>query len=68
MDFRREGKLSGLKVKGILVRSRLDFDTLAKVWDLCDVRKLGYMDQHSFILALYLIDQRLRGFGVPRHL
>ncbi|KAI9296111.1 hypothetical protein K502DRAFT_323994 [Neoconidiobolus thromboides FSU 785] len=52
------------KVVELFLLSKLDVETLAKIWDICDIKQKGYLDKNSFILALYLIDQRLKGIKI----
>jgi hypothetical protein len=54
-----------LVVRDIWSRSRLPFDELAEVWDLVDTRVGGVLDKTSFVVGMWLIDQRLRGRKIP---
>ena len=45
------GKLSGDKVKPVLLNSKLPMDVLGRVWDLSDVDKDGMLDGEEFALV-----------------
>lgn len=46
-----DGKLSGPKVKPVLVASKLPVDVLTKIWDLSDTDQDGCLDLTEFILV-----------------
>lgn len=45
------GYISGNKVKGVLMDSKLPLDTLGKIWDLADMDKDGMLDRHEFVVV-----------------
>ena len=45
------GKLSGDKVRPVLLNSKLPMDVLGRVWDLSDVDKDGMLDGDEFALV-----------------
>lgn len=45
------GYISGSKVKGVLMDSKLPLDTLGKIWDLADMDKDGMLDRHEFVVV-----------------
>lgn len=45
------GYVSGNKVKGYLMDSKLPLDTLGKIWDLADIDKDGMLDRHEFVVV-----------------
>lgn len=45
------GYISGNKVKGVLMDSKLPMDTLGKIWDLADMDKDGMLDRHEFVVV-----------------
>lgn len=49
------GYISGNKVKGVLMDSKLPLDTLGKIWDLADMDKDGMLDRHEFVVVSMLI-------------
>ncbi|XP_075216266.1 epidermal growth factor receptor pathway substrate 15 isoform X2 [Lycorma delicatula] len=59
------GLIPGNKVKGLLVDSKLPFDTLGKIWDLADMDKDGSLDRHEFIVAMHLVYKALEKYAIP---
>ena len=53
-------------VRDIWSRSRLPVDELAEVWDLVDPDGRRALDRTSFVVGMWLIDQRLRGRKIPQ--
>jgi GTPase SAR1 family protein len=64
----RDGKLSGLKVKEIMVKSKLPNSVLKKIWALSDVDKDGMLDEDEFALAMFLISAKKEGHDLPDQL
>lgn len=63
-----DGKLSGDKVKPVLLNSKLPFDLLGKVWELSDIDKDGMLDQDEFCVAMHIVYQALENNPVPQSL
>ncbi|KTF78111.1 hypothetical protein cypCar_00030253 [Cyprinus carpio] len=63
-----EGKLSGTKVKGWVMSTRLPSSVLGQIWMLADVDRDGMLDEEEFALAGHLIEVKLEGFGLPHEL
>uniref|UniRef100_A0A673MPE0 EH domain-containing protein 2-like n=1 Tax=Sinocyclocheilus rhinocerous TaxID=307959 RepID=A0A673MPE0_9TELE len=63
-----EGKLSGTKVKGWMMSTRLPSSVLGRIWKLADVDRDGMLDDEEFALAGHLIEVKLEGFGLPHEL
>ncbi|XP_073696042.1 EH domain-containing protein 2 [Garra rufa] len=63
-----EGKLSGSKVKGWMMTTRLPSSVLGRIWRLADVDCDGMLDDEEFALAGHLIEVKLEGFGLPHEL
>ncbi|XP_071650415.1 uncharacterized protein Eps-15 isoform X1 [Temnothorax longispinosus] len=59
------GYISGNKVKGVLMDSKLDMDTLGKIWDLADMDKDGMLDRHEFVVAMHLVYKALEKYAIP---
>ncbi|KAL5288484.1 Eps-15 family protein [Megaselia abdita] len=57
--------ISGNKVKGVLMESKLPMDILGKIWDLADQDRDGNLDKHEFIVAMHLVYQTLDKRIVP---
>lgn len=59
------GKVSGESAKGVLLKSKLDYETLGKVWNLSDIDQDGYLDEDEFAVAMYLCHQIMEGVVLP---
>ncbi|GMT15100.1 hypothetical protein PFISCL1PPCAC_6397 [Pristionchus fissidentatus] len=62
------GKLPGGKVRPVLLNSGLNPNMLAKIWELADQDKDGYLDRVEMNVALHLVYRALQGESVPRSL
>lgn len=62
------GKLSGDKVKPILLNSKLPTEMLGHVWELSDIDKDGFLDREEFSLAMHLVYKALDHDPVPSSL
>ncbi|KAF2166617.1 hypothetical protein M409DRAFT_66615 [Zasmidium cellare ATCC 36951] len=60
-----EQALSGEKAKDLLLRSKLDGNSLAQIWTLSDTTKSGQLLFPEFALAMYLCNLRLTGKDMP---
>lgn len=60
-----EQALSGEKAKDLLVRSKLDGNSLAQIWTLSDTTKSGQLLFPEFALAMYLCNLRLTNKDLP---
>lgn len=60
-----EQALSGEKAKDLLLRSKLDGNSLAQVWTLSDTTKSGQLLFPEFALAMYLCNIKLTGKDLP---
>ncbi|KAK4542066.1 hypothetical protein LTR36_007097 [Oleoguttula mirabilis] len=63
-----EQALSGEKAKDLLLRSKLDGNSLAQVWTLSDTTKSGQLLFPEFALAMYLCNLSLTGKNLPSSL
>ncbi|KAJ9055530.1 hypothetical protein DSO57_1002826 [Entomophthora muscae] len=61
LDKSSEGYLDGATVRGIWLRSNLELETLAQIWDLLDPKCQGSLSASSFAIGLYIIDKQLAG-------
>ncbi|KAH8804619.1 actin cytoskeleton-regulatory complex protein pan1 [Xylogone sp. PMI_703] len=57
--------LSGDKARDLLLRSKLDGNTLSQIWQLSDTTKSGQLLFPEFALAMYLCNQKLIGKQLP---
>ncbi|KAG9244952.1 hypothetical protein BJ878DRAFT_41972 [Calycina marina] len=60
--------LSGDKARDLLMRSRLDGDTLSQIWTLSDTTRSGQLLFPEFSLAMYLCNIRLTNKPLPSSL
>lgn len=63
-----EQALSGEKAKDLLLRSKLDGNSLAQIWTLSDTTKSGQLLFPEFALAMYLCNLKLTGKDMPTSL
>lgn len=63
-----EQALSGDKAKDLLLRSKLDGNSLAQLWTLSDTTKSGQLLFPEFALSMYLCNLRLSGKELPSSL
>ncbi|KAF2725533.1 hypothetical protein K431DRAFT_342974 [Polychaeton citri CBS 116435] len=63
-----EQALSGDQARDLLLRSKLDGNSLAQIWTLSDTTKSGQLLFPEFALAMYLCNLRLTGKDVPASL
>ncbi|KXN75046.1 hypothetical protein CONCODRAFT_82580 [Conidiobolus coronatus NRRL 28638] len=68
LDTELEGFIWGPEARNIMIRSRLDCDSLANIWDLVDMNRDGQLDKKEFCIMVYLIDRRLEGYETPSNL
>ncbi|PNY24730.1 Actin cytoskeleton-regulatory complex protein [Tolypocladium capitatum] len=60
--------MSGDKARDLLMRSRLDGDSLSHIWTLADTTRAGQLYFPEFALAMYLCNLKLTGKTVPNSL
>ncbi|KAK4123186.1 hypothetical protein N657DRAFT_664252 [Parathielavia appendiculata] len=57
--------MSGEKARDLLLRSRLDGDSLSHIWTLADTTRSGQLHFPEFALAMYLCNLKLTGKALP---
>jgi hypothetical protein len=57
--------MSGEKARDLLLRSRLDGDSLSHIWTLADTTRAGQLYFPEFALAMYLCNVKLTGKSLP---
>ncbi|KAH7329196.1 hypothetical protein B0I35DRAFT_404446 [Stachybotrys elegans] len=57
--------MSGEKARDLLLRSRLDGDSLSHIWTLADTTRAGQLYFPEFALAMYLCNLKLTGKALP---
>ncbi|XP_071510092.1 uncharacterized protein [Diadema antillarum] len=60
-----DNKLSGDKVKGVFMNSKLPVDVLSRIWDLSDIDKDGLLDRDEFAVAMHLVYRAIQKDPVP---
>lgn len=63
-----ESALSGDQARDLLLRSKLDGNSLAQIWTLSDTTKSGQLLFPEFALAMYLCNLKLTGKELPTSL
>ncbi|KAF4817038.1 Actin cytoskeleton-regulatory complex protein PAN1 [Colletotrichum siamense] len=63
-----ETVMSGDKARDLLLRSRLDGDSLSHIWTLADTTRSGQLHFPEFALAMYLCNLKLTGKSLPSSL
>ncbi|KRX11082.1 hypothetical protein PPERSA_05191 [Pseudocohnilembus persalinus] len=67
-DTQKTGKISGAQAKPIFSKSKLDKETLGKIWSWSDQNNTGELNQDQFIVALHLIYMKGKGHELPNTL
>lgn len=57
--------MSGEKARDLLIRSRLDGDSLSHIWTLADTTRSGELHFPEFALAMYLCNLKMVGKQMP---
>ncbi|KAI9166868.1 Actin cytoskeleton-regulatory complex protein PAN1 [Paramyrothecium foliicola] len=57
--------MTGDKARDLLLRSRLDGDSLSHIWTLADTTRAGQLYFPEFALAMYLCNLKLTGKSLP---
>ncbi|KAL1889524.1 hypothetical protein Cpir12675_005765, partial [Ceratocystis pirilliformis] len=57
--------MTGEKARDLLLRSRLDGDSLSQIWTLADTTRSGQLHFPEFALAMYLCNLKLTGKALP---
>ncbi|KAI8996791.1 P-loop containing nucleoside triphosphate hydrolase protein [Pilobolus umbonatus] len=64
----RDGKVSGVDIKPVLMQSGLPNDQLARIWRLSDFDDDGYMDIDEYCIAMHLVKAVQHGAQLPEKL
>lgn len=57
--------MANVVVRDIWRRSRLDFRTLAEIWEIVDRGRKAMLSREEFVVGTWLVDMALRGGKVP---
>ncbi|KAL7418732.1 hypothetical protein Q5752_006415 [Cryptotrichosporon argae] len=68
LDTQNRGFIEGDVAVPFMLQSQLDEESLAKVWDLSDIRQEGRLDRNEFAVAMHLINAKLAGQDLPASL
>ncbi|XP_063238176.1 epidermal growth factor receptor substrate 15-like 1 isoform X2 [Bacillus rossius redtenbacheri] len=64
-DVDKDGYVSGLEIKDVFLQSGVPQPVLAHIWSLCDMKQMGKLNAEQFALAMWLINQKLKGVEPP---
>ena len=67
-DTDKDGYVSGVEIKNLLMQTGLPQNILAHIWNLCDMRQEGKLSPEQFALCMYLIHQKQAGKDPPAQL
>merc|ERR1711971_1462784 len=67
-DTDKDGYVSGVEIKNLLLQTGLPQNILAHIWNLCDMRQEGKLKPEQFALAMYLVQQKQAGKDPPAQL
>ncbi|ODN05502.1 Epidermal growth factor receptor substrate 15-like 1 [Orchesella cincta] len=59
-DKDSDGFVSGIEIKDIFLQSGVPQPMLAHIWNLCDVQQQGKLTKDQFILAMFLIQRKVK--------
>ncbi|XP_065118061.1 epidermal growth factor receptor substrate 15-like 1 isoform X2 [Paramisgurnus dabryanus] len=65
-DF--DGRVGGGEVKDIFINSGLPQSVLAHIWSLADTKSTGKLTKEQFCLAMFLIQEKVKGVDPPQSL
>ncbi|XP_039277256.1 epidermal growth factor receptor substrate 15-like 1 isoform X3 [Nilaparvata lugens] len=64
-DVDKDGFVSGMEIKDVFLQSGVSQAILARIWGLCDMKQTGKLNCEQFCLAMWLINQKLKGIDPP---
>jgi epidermal growth factor receptor substrate 15 len=64
-DEDKDGFITGPQAKKLFSRSGLEMEDLGKIWTLSDVNQDRQLDRDEFVIAMYLINVKLKGRPLP---
>uniref|UniRef100_A0A1B6LBE1 Epidermal growth factor receptor substrate 15-like 1 n=1 Tax=Graphocephala atropunctata TaxID=36148 RepID=A0A1B6LBE1_9HEMI len=64
-DVDKDGFVSGYEIKDVFLQSGVPQAVLAQIWGLCDMKQTGKLNGEQFALAMWLINQKLKGKEPP---
>merc|ERR1719410_842140 len=67
-DSDKDGFVSGVELKNLLLQTGLPQNILAHIWNLSDIKQEGKLNPEQFALCMYLIHQKQAGKDPPAQL
>ncbi|XP_052775794.1 epidermal growth factor receptor substrate 15-like 1 isoform X4 [Mya arenaria] len=67
-DLDMDGYVSGQEIRDIFLQSGLPNNILAHIWNLSDMKGIGKLTLDQFCLAMYLVQQKIKGIDPPPQL
>ena len=67
-DSDKDGFVSGVEIKNLLLQTGLPQNILAHIWNLSDIKQEGKLNPEQFALCMYLIHQKQAGKDPPAQL
>ncbi|CAH1257083.1 EPS15L1 [Branchiostoma lanceolatum] len=67
-DTDKDGFVSGGEVKDVFMQSGVPQNVLAHIWTLCDEKQAGLLNAEQFALAMWLLQQQVKGIDPPQQL
>lgn len=64
-DVDKDGYVSGQEIKDVFLQSGVPQNVLAHIWGLCDTKQTGKLNREQFALAMWMINQKLKGIDPP---
>uniref|UniRef100_A0A1B6FIV6 Epidermal growth factor receptor substrate 15-like 1 n=1 Tax=Cuerna arida TaxID=1464854 RepID=A0A1B6FIV6_9HEMI len=64
-DVDKDGYVSGHEIRDVFLQSGVPQGVLAQIWGLCDMKQTGKLNGEQFALAMWLINQKLKGKEPP---
>ncbi|ESO86648.1 hypothetical protein LOTGIDRAFT_235271 [Lottia gigantea] len=68
LDTDFDGLVSGAEIRDTFVKTGLNNTVLAHIWSLCDMGGVGKLNSEQFALAMFLVQQKLKGIEPPSQL
>ncbi|KAJ3117893.1 hypothetical protein HDU96_005026 [Phlyctochytrium bullatum] len=68
LDVNKRGFLTGEDSYEFFLKSKLDSEALATIWDLSNIKEKGRLSRDEFTLAMHLIRAKLAGKPLPNPL
>ncbi|KAI5693118.1 hypothetical protein M8J75_009008 [Diaphorina citri] len=67
-DADQDGFVNGPEIKHVFLSCNLAQSVLANIWSLADMNQVGKLNKEQFCLAMWLVQQALKGHDLPSSL